>query len=82
MEWAAGDLVPGLHVTARDTPEVTRLKGSLSMLEVLTAAVADRQGIRVRLPVVKVSGRRAFPKTLRNRQGTVIQAANFPFWWL
>jgi hypothetical protein len=22
------------------------------------------------------------PKTLRNGKGTVIQAANFPFWWL
>ncbi len=38
-----GDLVPGLHVTAEDTPEVARLKGSLKILEVLKAAVADRQ---------------------------------------
>ena len=38
-----GDLVPGLHVTAEDTPEAARLKGSLKMLDVLAAAVADRQ---------------------------------------
>ncbi len=30
-----GDLVPGLHVTAEDTPEAARLKGSLTMLDVL-----------------------------------------------
>ncbi|MFQ6396754.1 RNA polymerase recycling motor ATPase HelR [Nocardia sp. KC 131] len=39
----AGDLVPGLRVTAEDTPEAARLKGSLKILDMLTAAVADRQ---------------------------------------
>jgi DNA helicase IV len=38
-----GDLVPGLHVTAEDTPEAARLKGSLKILDVLAAAVAARQ---------------------------------------
>ncbi|MDQ2707155.1 MAG: AAA family ATPase [Actinomycetota bacterium] len=38
-----GDLVPGLHVTAEDTPVAARLKGSLEVLDVLAAAVADRQ---------------------------------------
>jgi DNA helicase IV len=38
-----GDLVPGLHVTAEDAPEAARLKGSLKILDVLRAAVADRQ---------------------------------------
>lgn len=38
-----GDLVPGLHVTAEDTPDVARLKGSRKILAVLAAAVADRQ---------------------------------------
>ncbi len=38
-----GDLVPGLRTTAEDTPAVVRLKGSLKMLDVLAAAVADRQ---------------------------------------
>ncbi|MBP2324925.1 DNA helicase IV [Kibdelosporangium banguiense] len=38
-----GDLVPGLHVTAEDTPEVTRFKGSLKVLDMLKAAIADRQ---------------------------------------
>jgi DNA helicase IV len=38
-----GDLVPGLHVTAEDSLPATRLKGSLEMLEVLAAAIADRQ---------------------------------------
>ncbi|MFJ7214703.1 RNA polymerase recycling motor ATPase HelR [Amycolatopsis sp. NPDC098790] len=45
-----GDLVPGLHVTAEDTPEAARLKGSLKILDVLQAAVADRQ----RLPAEPV----------------------------
>lgn len=38
-----GDLVPGLHVTAEDTPTAAAVKGSLAMLDVLKAAVADRQ---------------------------------------
>ncbi|MET0898652.1 MAG: RNA polymerase recycling motor ATPase HelR [Mycobacterium sp.] len=38
-----GTLVPGLQVSAEDTPEAARLKGSLKMLDVLAAAVADRQ---------------------------------------
>ncbi|MER5268163.1 RNA polymerase recycling motor ATPase HelR [Actinosynnema sp. NPDC002837] len=38
-----GGLVPGLHVTADDTPDAARLKGSLKILDVLKAAVADRQ---------------------------------------
>jgi DNA helicase IV len=38
-----GDLVPGLHVTAEDTSEAARLKGSLKILDVLAAAIADRQ---------------------------------------
>jgi DNA helicase IV len=46
-----GDLVPGMHVTAEDTPEAARLKGSLKMLDVLAAAVADRQ----RLPASPVA---------------------------
>ncbi|MEU8898219.1 RNA polymerase recycling motor ATPase HelR [Nocardia sp. NPDC048505] len=39
----AGDLLPGLHTTAEDEPRAARLKGALSILEVLRAAVADRQ---------------------------------------
>ncbi|MGW0183860.1 RNA polymerase recycling motor ATPase HelR [Nocardia sp. NPDC003345] len=38
-----GDFVPGLHVTAEDTPEAARIKGSRAILEVLAAAIADRQ---------------------------------------
>ncbi|HEY1966661.1 MAG TPA: RNA polymerase recycling motor ATPase HelR [Pseudonocardia sp.] len=40
-----GDLVPGRHVTAEDTPEAARLKGSLKILDVLAAAVAHRQRV-------------------------------------
>ena len=40
-----GDLVPGLHVTAEDDPLAAQLKGSLKILGVLAAAVADRQRI-------------------------------------
>jgi DNA helicase IV len=38
-----GALMPGLRVTAEDTPQAARLKGSLTILDVLAAAVADRQ---------------------------------------
>jgi DNA helicase IV len=38
-----GDLVPGLRVTAEDTADIARLKGSLKMLDVLAATVADHQ---------------------------------------
>ncbi|MDT7763400.1 MAG: hypothetical protein QOC63_2820 [Mycobacterium sp.] len=38
-----GDLVPGLRVTAEDAPDAARLKGSLKILDVLAAAVGDRQ---------------------------------------
>jgi DNA helicase IV len=40
-----GDLMPGLRVTAEDAPDAARLKGSLTILDVLTAAVADRQRV-------------------------------------
>jgi DNA helicase IV len=46
-----GDFVPGLRATAEDTPEVATLKGSLKILDVLKAAVADRQ----RLPEEPIS---------------------------
>lgn len=42
-----GDLVPGLQVTAEDTPDAAAFKGSLKILDVLAAAIAERQ----RLPV-------------------------------
>jgi DNA helicase IV len=38
-----GDLVPGLRVTAEDTPAAAQLKGSLKILDVLKAAIAARQ---------------------------------------
>lgn len=40
-----GDLMPGLRVTVQDTPDAARLKGSLHILDVLTAAIADRQHV-------------------------------------
>ncbi|MET8761542.1 RNA polymerase recycling motor ATPase HelR [Lentzea sp. NPDC004782] len=43
----AGDLLPGLRTSREDAPDVAALKGSLKMVDVLKAAVADRQ----RLPV-------------------------------
>ncbi|WP_174553569.1 RNA polymerase recycling motor ATPase HelR [Nocardia arizonensis] len=46
-----GDFVPGLHVTAEDAPRATRIKGSLAILDVLAAAIADRQ----RLPESTIS---------------------------
>ena len=38
-----GDLLPWLRVTAEDAPDVARLKGSRAIVDVLAAAVADRQ---------------------------------------
>jgi DNA helicase IV len=38
-----GDLLPGLRVTAEDTSDAARLKGSLKILDMLAAAIADRQ---------------------------------------
>ncbi|MFD6511708.1 RNA polymerase recycling motor ATPase HelR [Rhodococcus sp. NPDC060176] len=38
-----GDLVPGLRVTAEDIPGASELKGSLKILDVLSAAIADQQ---------------------------------------
>ncbi|MCM6778058.1 helicase [Nocardia sp. CDC159] len=38
-----GELFPGVRTDREDAPEVKRVKGSRAMLEVLTAAVADRQ---------------------------------------
>jgi DNA helicase IV len=40
-----GGLLPGLHATAEDAPAVARIKGSLGMLDVLAAAIADRQRV-------------------------------------
>lgn len=40
-----GDVVPGLRATAEDTPEGARSKGSLQILDVLAAAIADRQQV-------------------------------------
>ncbi|MFE5474572.1 RNA polymerase recycling motor ATPase HelR [Nocardia sp. NPDC056541] len=37
------DLVPGLRATAEDTPEAARHKGSLRILDILAATIADRQ---------------------------------------
>jgi len=38
-----GDLLPGLRVTAEDTPDAARRKGSRKIVDVLAAAVADHQ---------------------------------------
>ena len=38
-----GSLLPGRHATAEDAPEAARCKGSLRMVDVLKAAIADRQ---------------------------------------
>lgn len=40
-----GDLVPGVRATAEDSPDAARAKGSSKMLDVLAAAIADRQRI-------------------------------------
>ncbi|QCQ94032.1 DUF2075 domain-containing protein [Rhodococcus sp. SGAir0479] len=49
-------LIPGLHVEDEDVPEVARLKGSLAMLDVLAAAVADRQRLPEQPYPIELSG--------------------------
>ena len=50
-----GDFVPGLRITAEDTPKAARLKGSLKIREVLAAAVADRQRVPVDPLLIKLA---------------------------
>ena len=38
-----GELFPGIRTTAEDNPDAARVKGSLKMLDILKAAIADRQ---------------------------------------
>ncbi|MDF0531541.1 RNA polymerase recycling motor ATPase HelR [Tsukamurella sp. 8F] len=51
-----GDLVPGLHVTSVDEPDLQRHKGSLRMLDVLAGAVADRQRVPDEAIEVRLGG--------------------------
>ncbi len=50
-----GDLVPGLHVTEEDEPVAAQLKGSLKILDVLAAAIADRQQLPEDPLLIKLS---------------------------
>jgi DNA helicase IV len=50
-----GDFVPGLRITAEDTPNAARLKGSLKIREMLAAAVADRQRVPVDPLLIKLA---------------------------
>jgi DNA helicase IV len=51
-----GDFLPGLRVTREDAPAVARLKGSLAILDVLRAAVADRQRLPEEPVPIELSG--------------------------
>ncbi|XVS61222.1 RNA polymerase recycling motor ATPase HelR [Actinosynnema sp. CA-299493] len=51
-----GDLVPGLRATADDTPAAARLKGSVKILDVLAAAVADRQRLPAEPLTIELGG--------------------------
>ncbi|PVX66503.1 UNVERIFIED_ORG: DNA helicase IV [Nocardia globerula] len=50
-----GDLVPGRSVTAEDLPEAAQIKGSLKFLDVLAAAVADRQQLPTEPVVIELA---------------------------
>ncbi|WP_197500569.1 RNA polymerase recycling motor ATPase HelR [Mycobacterium sp. 852002-51961_SCH5331710] len=50
-----GDLVPGLRVTKQDAADAARVKGSLQMLDVLAAAIADRQRVPVEPIPIKLA---------------------------
>ncbi|GGK36217.1 RNA polymerase recycling motor ATPase HelR [Nocardia camponoti] len=50
-----GGLLPGLVATAEDAPEVVALKGSLTMVDVLAAAVADRQRLPAEPVVIELA---------------------------
>jgi DNA helicase IV len=42
-----GELYPGVRTTAEESPEIKRLKGSAAMVDLLRAAIADRQELPV-----------------------------------
>ncbi|NLU83918.1 RNA polymerase recycling motor ATPase HelR [Rhodococcus sp. HNM0569] len=51
-----GGLLPALQVTADDDPAAARVKGSLTMLDVLAAAIADRQRLPAEPIPIELSG--------------------------
>ena len=50
------NLVPGVHVSAEDTPEAAQVKGSLQILDVLAAAIADRQRLPAQPIPIELGG--------------------------
>ncbi|MGB3481867.1 MAG: RNA polymerase recycling motor ATPase HelR [Mycobacterium sp.] len=50
-----GDLVPGLQVSAEDGRDAARIKGSLEILDVLAAAIADRQQLPAEPIVIELT---------------------------
>ena len=53
-----GDLFPGVSATGEETPGAVAVKGDLRMVEVLAAAVAQRQRVPERAVVLDVDGTR------------------------
>jgi DNA helicase IV len=67
-----GDLLPGRHVTGEDTAEAKRVKGGIAMVEVLAAAIADREElpaepVAIELADVTVHLDRRVAETARER---------------
>jgi DNA helicase IV len=73
-----GDLLPGLRTAVHDEPEVRRVKGGIAMVDVLAAAVADRQEVAGSLDAAVVGAARERARTsgLRhNPAGAVFREA-------
>jgi DNA helicase IV len=68
-----GELLPGLRTTIEDVPDVARVKGSLDVIQVLTAALAARQevptttSVEIALDDVVVSLDRVIAERARDR---------------
>ncbi|HEY7858421.1 MAG TPA: AAA family ATPase [Candidatus Nanopelagicales bacterium] len=71
-----GDLLPGIRATVHDDPDVATVKGSLDMLEVLAAAVADRQRIPTTPLQFHVRGvaLRLRPRTVQSARASALGA--------
>lgn len=69
-----GDLLPGIRATVHDEPDVAVVKGSLDMLDVLAAAVADRQRVPTTPLQFHVSGvaLRLRPRTVQSARASAL----------
>ena len=74
-----GDLLAGLHVTADDTPETAQLKGSLTILDVLTSSNPSlRRRILRDRDLARVQQRREIPAKITQAFQLIILRDLYP----